>query len=133
MRIAWLSTLALLTACAPDLSTICPHNSITHGVFGGITGSTGAIEEGVQVDLYTTLNGAKDALGASTTTSRGGYQLDVLPAPYILCAKSVCSSIVTVPDGLIELSAVDGAAGLTWDAPVAVPPAQMVGPCKFGS
>jgi hypothetical protein len=49
-----------------------------------------------------------------------------------VCAKTVCSTI-TVPTGLVELSATDDAnAGLTWNAPVAVPPAQSIGPCKFG-
>ncbi len=40
--------------------------------------------------------------------------------------------MVTVPTGLVELSAVDAPSGLTWDAPVAVPPEQVIGPCKFG-
>jgi hypothetical protein len=38
-----------------------------------------------------------------------------------------------VPTGLVEFSAVDAASGLTWDAPVAVPPAQMIGPCTYGN
>jgi hypothetical protein len=134
MRIACLSALVLVAGClTPDLSKICPHKTtITQGVFGGIFDANGAVEENVEVDLYTTLNGAQVTLGASAETSRGGYELDVLPAPYILCAKTVCSPAVTVPTGLVELSATDAAAGLTWDAPVAVPPAQMIGPCSYG-
>jgi hypothetical protein len=40
--------------------------------------------------------------------------------------------MVTVPAGLVELSAVDASSGLTWDTPVAVPPEEMIGPCTFG-
>jgi hypothetical protein len=61
------------------------------------------------------------------------YRFYVLPAPYILCAKNVCATVVTVPTGLVEFSAHDATAGLTWGAPVTVPPAQAIGPCKFGN
>jgi len=133
VRILCLLTLTFLAACAPDLSKICPHKtSITQGVFGGIVDSNNAIEENVEVDLYTIENGVQSTTAAATAeTTRGGYELGVDPSTYILCAKSVCGT-VAVPTGLVEFSAVDGASGLTWDAPVAVPPAQMVGPCTYG-
>ena len=134
MRTFGLFTLIFLAACVPDLSTICPHKSnITQGVFGGIVDANNAQEENVEVDLYTMLNGIQSATAAATTkTTRGGYELGVSPSTYILCAKTVCAT-VTVPAGLVESSAVDAASGLTWDAPVAVPPAQMVGPCTYGN
>lgn len=65
-------------------------------------------------------------------TSRGGYQFNLLPGTYIVCAKTVCATI-PVATGIVELSAVDAATGLPWDAPVAVPPEQDIGPCKYGS
>jgi hypothetical protein len=125
--------LTFLAACVPDLSTICPHKtSITQGVFGGIVDSNNAQEQNVEVDLYTMENGVQSATATFTVeTTRGGYEINVSPSTYILCAKTVCAT-VTVPTGLVELSAVDAASGLTWDAPVAVPPAQMVGPCTYG-
>ena len=133
MRIIVLFTLTFLTACVPDLSTICPHKPITQGVFGGIVDASNTLEENVEVDLYTMLNGVQSPTAAVTTeTTRGGYQLGVDPSTYILCAKTICAT-VTVPTGLVELSAVDAATGLTWDAPVAVPPAQTIGPCAFGN
>ena len=134
VRIIGLFTLIFLAACVPDLSTICPHKtSITQGVFGGIVDANNAQEQNVEVDLYTIANGMQSATPTFTTeTTRGGYEYNVTPSTYILCAKSVCA-MVTVPTGLVELSAVDGASGLTWDAPVAVPPAQMVGPCTYGN
>jgi hypothetical protein len=134
VRIIGLFTLTLLTACVPDLSTICPHKtSITQGVFGGIVDSNKAIEQNVEVDLYTMENGVQSTTAAaSTETTRGGYELGVSPSTYIVCAKSVCGT-VTVPTGIVEFSAVDAASGLTWDAPVAVPPAQTIGPCTFGN
>ena len=134
MRIIGLFTLIFLAACVPDLSTICPHkSSITQGVFGGIVDANNAQEQNVEVDLYTMLNGVQSATPAATAeTTRGGYELGVSPSIYILCAKTVCAT-VTVPTGLVELSAVDAASGLTWDAAVAVPPAQMVGPCTYGN
>ncbi len=133
MRTIGLLALVFLAACVPDLSTICPHKtSITQGVFGGIVDSNGTQEENVEVDLYTIENGVQSATATFTVeTTRGGYELNVTPSTYILCAKTVCA-MVTVPTGLVELSAVDAASGLTWDAPVAVPPAQMVGPCTYG-
>jgi hypothetical protein len=66
----------------------------------------------------------------TTETTRGGYQIGVDPSTYILCAKTVCAT-VTIPTGIVELSAVDAASGLTWDAPVAVPPAQTIGPLRL--
>jgi hypothetical protein len=135
VRLIGLFTLTLLAgACVPDLSTICPHkSSVTQGVFGGIVDANNAQEQNVEVDLYTMLNGVQSTTAAATTeTTRGGYELGVSPSTYILCAKSVCGT-VTVPTGIVEFSAVDAASGLTWDAPVAVPPAQMVGPCTYGN
>ena len=122
----------LLAGCGPDLSTICPNKPITQGVFGEIVDSNATLEQGVEVDLYTMTNGVRGAAPAVTrTTTRGGYQMSVDPSMYILCAKTVCAP-VTVPTGLVEFSAVDATAGLTWDAPVAVPPAQKIGPCTWG-
>jgi hypothetical protein len=134
VRTIGLLALVFLAACVPDLWTICPpKTSITQGVFGGIVDSNGTQEENVAVDLYTIENGVQSATATFTVqTTRGGYELNVTPSTYILCAKTVCA-MVTVPTGLVELSAVDAASGLTWDAPVAVPPAQMVGPCTYGN
>jgi hypothetical protein len=130
MRIIGVALVGLLAGCVnPD--NICPHKEITQGVFGEILDANNALEQNVQVDIFTMLNGVKDMMFASAQTTRGGYQFYTLPAPYILCAKNVCAT-VTVPTGLVEFSAIDAASGLTWDAPVAVPPAQTVGPCKFG-
>jgi hypothetical protein len=132
VRIIYLATLTFLVGCV-DLSKICPSKPITQGVFGEIVDSNNALEENVNVDLYTMTNGVQAALPTySRQTTRGGYQIDVLPSMYILCAKTVCSPPVTVPTGVVELSAVDATAGLTWDAPVAVPPAQTIGPCTWG-
>jgi hypothetical protein len=140
VRIIGLFTLIFLAACVPDLSTICPHKvSITQGVFGGIVNASNAQEQSVEVDLYTMPGGVQSATPTFTAeTTRGGYEFNVTPSTYVLCAKTVCAT-VTVPTGLVELSAVDessavdAASGLTWDAPVAVPPAQMVGPCTYGN
>jgi hypothetical protein len=131
MRIVCLVFVALLAGCV-NLDTICPYKPITKGVFGEILDSNGTLEQNVKVDIFGTLNGVQDIMVASAQTTRGGYQFNVLPAPYILCAKSVCAT-VTVPTGLVEFSAIDATSGLTWDAPVAVPPAQMIGPCTFGN
>jgi len=132
VRIFGSATLIFLAGCSVDLSTICPHKSITQGVFGEIVDSNSTLEQNVEVDLYTMTNGVKDTMPAATRqTTRGGYQIAVDGSTYILCAKTVCAP-VTVPTGLVELSAVDAAAGLTWDAPVAVPPAQTIGPCTWG-
>ena len=133
VRIIGFLTLTFLAACVPDLSTICPHKiSITQGVFGGIVDSTNSQEQDVEVDLYTMMGGVQSTTATFTVkTTRGGYEINVSPSTYILCAKMVCAT-VTVPTGLVELSAVDAASGLTWNAPVAVPPAQMVGPCTYG-
>jgi hypothetical protein len=135
VRILGLATLLLLVGCVtPDLSKICPYKStITQGVFGAVLDASSAVEENVEVDLYTILNGVQSATpAASVETTRAGYQLNVDPSTYNLCAKTVCT-LVTVPAGLVELSALDAATGLTWDAPVAVPPAQMIGACTWGN
>jgi hypothetical protein len=133
VRIFGLATLILLAGCSPDLSTICPHKPITQGVFGEVVDSNDTLEQNVEVDLYTMTNGVQATMPTATRqTNRAGYQIDVSPSMYILCAKTVCAP-VTVPTGLVEFSAVDGAAGLTWDAPVAVPPAQTIGPCTWGN
>jgi hypothetical protein len=133
VRILALATFILLAGCSPDLSTVCPFKPTTQGVFGGIVDSSNAVEQDVEIDLYTITNGVQDAQPAVTgKTNRGGYQYNVDPSTYSLCAKGVCAQ-VTVPTGLVELSAVDAPSGLTWDAPVAVPPAQTVGPCTWGN
>jgi hypothetical protein len=131
MRNIYLVIVALLVGCV-NVDSICPHKSITQGVFGEVVDSSGALEQNVQVDIYGILNGAQDAKIASAQTTRGGYQFNMNPSTYIVCAKTVCAQ-VTVPTGLVELSAVDATTGLTWDAPVAVPPAQTIGPCTFGN
>ena len=123
--------LLVFTAGCPDLDTICPYKTISQGVFGEVVNEGGTLEQNVKVDIYTILNGVQGTLVASMQTSRGGYQFNMLPGTYSLCAKSVCTP-VTVPEGLIGMSAVDAAAGLTWQAPVTVPPKQMIGPCAFG-
>jgi hypothetical protein len=130
VRIIFFATLSFLVGCV-DLSTICPNKPITQGVFGEVVDSNNVLEQNVQVDLYTITNGVKDTLVASHTTTRGGYQFNVSASTYILCAKNVCG-MVPVPTGVVEFSAVDAASGLTWDAPVSVPPEQMIGPCTFG-
>ena len=131
MRITRLAFVALLFGCV-NVNNICPHKPITQGVFGEITSSTGALEQNVEVDVFATLNGAQANKIASVETTRGGYQFNLLASPaYMLCAKTVCTTIA-VPTGIVEVSAVDAASGLTWDAPVTVPPDQMIGPCKFG-
>ena len=94
--------------------------------------SKGTQEQNVEVDLYSIENGVQSTTVTFTVeTTRGGYELNVDPSTYVLCAKTVCAT-VTVPTGLVELSVIDAASGLAWDAPVAVPPAQMVGPCTYG-
>jgi hypothetical protein len=123
----------LLVGCSPDLSKICPEKPITQGVFGEIVDSNNMVEQDVQVALYTITNGVQDTVPAiSGPTNRAGYQISVDPSTYVLCAKTVCAQ-VTVPTGLVELSAVDAASGLTWDAPVAVPPAQTIGACTWAN
>ena len=100
--------------------------------------SSGVLEQNVEVDIFSMLNGMKDKMFGSAPTSRGGYQFTAQPSSYILCAKTVCTTI-TVPTGVVEYSATDAttgadaATGLTWDAPVSVPPAQMIGPCTWGN
>ena len=130
MRILSFAALVFLVGCV-DLSTVCPHKPITQGVFGEIVDANSALEQGVEVDIFTIINGAKDMMFGGVQTSRGGYQFMALPGTYMLCAKTVCT-MVTVPTGIVEQSAVDASTGLTWDAPVSVPPDQMIGPCKFG-
>jgi hypothetical protein len=134
VRISGLATLILLAGCSPDLSKVCPYKAtITQGVFGAIVDATNTVEENVQVDLYTITNGVQDATPAVTgMTTRAGYQYNVDPSTYVLCAKGVCTT-VTVPTGLVELSAADASAGLIWNAPVAVPPAQTIGACTWGN
>ena len=130
MKIIGLVVVVLLGGCV-NLDNICPYNEITQGVFGEVLDSNGTLEQNVGVEIWTILNGEKDMMFGSIETSRGGYQFHVYPGTYMLCAKTVCTTI-TVATGLVEQSAVDATAGLTWDAPVAVPPAQSVGPCKYG-
>jgi hypothetical protein len=133
VRIFGLAALILLIGCSVDLSTICPNKPITQGVFGEIVDSNGILEQNIEVDIYSTLNGAQDKMLGDRQTTRGGYQYNVSgPASYILCAKTNCTTVM-VPVGLVESSAVDAASGLTWDAPVAVPPEQMIGPCTWGN
>ncbi len=127
----FLPFLLFLGACV-DLSTICPYKPITQGVFGEVVDASNKLEENIPVDAYTTMNGAKGTLIATHNTTRGGYQFNLLPAMYLLCAKTVCT-LVTVPTGLVELSAVDGADALTWDAPAAVTSTQMVGSCTYAN
>jgi hypothetical protein len=131
LRIIGLAFVVLLVGCI-NVDNICPHKPITQGVFGEILDSSGKLEQNVEVDIFSMLNGMKDAMFGSAETSRGGYQFRADPSDYFVCAKTVCAT-VTVPTGIVELSATDDAtAGLTWNAPVAVPPAQAIGPCKFG-
>ena len=131
MRFIFFVLVGLVANCV-NIDNICPHKPITQGVFGEILDANGTLEQNVEVDIYGILNGVQDAKIASAQTSRGGYQFNMNPSTYIVCAKTVCTQ-VTVPTGLVELSAVDVSSGLTWDAPVAVPPAQAIGPCTFGS
>jgi hypothetical protein len=131
MKIPCLALVTLLFGCI-NVDNICPHKPITQGVFGEITDSNGTLEQNVEVDVFGTLNGAQANMIGSAETTRGGYEFHLNPSPaYMLCAKTVCTT-VAVPTGLVEVSAVDAATGLTWDAPVAVPPDHMIGPCKFG-
>ncbi|HVZ87742.1 MAG TPA: hypothetical protein VHG72_12280 [Polyangia bacterium] len=131
MRILCVAALVFLGGCV-DLSHICPYKEITQGVFGEVVDSNNTLEQNVEVDLYTTLNGAQDMLVASRQTGRGGYQFEVNPSIYMLCSKGSVCTTVTIPTGLVEVSAVDAASGLTWNAPVTVPPAQTIGPCTWG-
>ena len=131
MKFIFFLTIGLLASCV-NTDNICPHKPITQGVFGEILDASGSLEQNVQVDIYGILNGVQDALIASTQTTRGGYQFNMNQSTYIVCAKTVCTQ-VAVPTGLVELSALDASAGLTWNATVAVPPAQTIGPCTFGN
>jgi hypothetical protein len=130
VRIFWLVPV-ILVGCV-DVNNICPHKPITQGVFGEVDDSSGTLEQNIEVDVYEIMNGMQSTMIGSAETTRGGYEFNLNPSMYILCSKTVCTT-VTVPTGLVEVSAVDAAAGLTWDSPVAVPPEQMVGPCTFGS
>ena len=133
MRITCLAFVALLGGCINvNLNNICPHKPITQGVFGEVTDASGVLEQNVEIDIFGILNGVKSTMIASAQTTRGGYQFNMNPSSYILCAKTVCTTVV-VPTGLVESSAMDATAGLTWDPPMAVPPDQMIGPCKFGN
>jgi hypothetical protein len=122
---------ALLGGCI-NVNNICPHKPITQGVFGEITNASGTLEQNVEVDISTMLNGVKVMMFGTAQTSRGGYQFNATPGTYLLCAKTTVCTTITIPTGLVESSAVDGANGLTWDAPVMIPPDQTIGPCKFG-
>jgi hypothetical protein len=130
VRIIGLFVVAFLGGCV-NLDNICPHKPITQGVFGQIVDSSGTNEENVEVDIFSIVNGAQGMMFGGVQTSRGGYQFLADPSSYMLCAKTVCAT-VTVPTGIVESSAVDATSGLTWETPVAVPPDQMIGPCKFG-
>jgi len=130
VRIIGLFVVAFLGGCV-NLDNICPHKPITQGVFGQIVDSSGTNEENVEVDIFSIVNGAQGMMFGGVQTSRGGYQFLANPSSYMLCAKTVCAT-VTVPTGIVESSAVDATSGLTWDAPVAVPPDQTIGPCQFG-
>jgi hypothetical protein len=136
VRIIGLVVIVFLGGCV-NLDTICPHKTITQGVFGEIADSTGANEQNVEVTIFSDVNGAQGNMFGDVETTRGGYQFMAGASTYFLCAKTVCTMVV-VPTGIVEESAVDegsaadAASGLTWDAPVAVPPDQMIGPCKFG-
>ena len=122
-----------LTGCV-DLATICPYTPITQGVFGEILDANNTLEENVDVDAYSILNGMQDMKIATHATTRGGYQFNLLgPSTYQICAKTVCAMVTVPAAGLVELSAVDATAGLTWDPQAAVPPAQTIGPCKYGN
>ena len=131
VRIFALAALGFLASCV-DLSKVCPNKPITQGIFGEIVDASNTLEQNVQVDLYTITNGVQDTTPlASHQTTRGGYQFNVNPSTYYLCAKTVCAQVI-VPTGVVEFSAVDATSGLTWDAPVTVPPAQTIGPCTWG-
>ena len=95
MRLICLAFAVLLTGC-PDLDTICPYKPITQGVFGEVADGSGTLEQNVEVDIYTILNGVQDMKVAGIQTSRGGYQFNMNPGVYMLCAKAVCT-IITVP------------------------------------
>ena len=131
MKFLFFVILGLLANCV-NVDNICPHKTITQGVFGEILDPSGTLEQNVQVDIYGILNGVQDNLIASAQTTRGGYQFNMDPSTYIVCAKTVCTQ-VAVPTGLVELSAIDTSSGLTWNASITVPPAQTIGPCTFGN
>jgi hypothetical protein len=58
VRIISLAALVLLSACV-DLATVRPHKPITQGVFGEVVSSSQALEQNVEVDVYTMLNGMR--------------------------------------------------------------------------
>src|SRR5664279_2852442 len=122
MRFVLFVMIGLLANCV-NVDNICPHKSITQGVFGEILDANGTLEQNIQVDIYGILNGVQDAKIASAQTTRGGYQFNMNPSTYLVCAKNVFAQ-VTVPTGLVEFSAIDATSGLTWNTPLAVPPAQ---------
>lgn len=119
-------------ACVPNLSDICPYGDkqVTQGVFGEIL-SNGTLEQNVEVDIYSVLDGVKDNQFGSADTGRGGYEFKVNAGEAIVCAKGGCSTPITVPTGLVEVSGTDTGSTVTWDAPVAVPPSQTIGPCTW--
>jgi hypothetical protein len=122
--------LSLTFGCV-DLSTICPYHEITQGVFGEVADSTGTLEQNVEVDSFEIVGSAQGMLIGSAETTRGGYQFKLNPSMYMICSKGTCTT-VTVPTGLVEQSGTDTGAAVTWEAPVAVPPDQTVGSCKYG-
>jgi hypothetical protein len=130
MRSVYLVLFSVTFGCV-NLSTICPYHEITQGVFGEIVDSTNALEQNVEVDAFGIVNGQQGSLIGSAETTRGGYQFKLNPSMYMICAKGTCTT-VTVPTGLVEISGTDTGSAVTWDAPVAVPPDQMVGPCSYG-
>ena len=130
MRTILIGLVVVLAGC-PDLSTICPNKEITQGVFGSINDGTGDVEQGVEVTAFEIENGMQGSQIAMFATTRGGFQFNLLASTYMLCAKSTCTNIV-VPTGLVEQEATDTGSGVFWMAPVAVPPAQTIGPCTWG-
>lgn len=121
---------ALAACISPNLNDICPAKTVTQGVFGEIVDSTNTLEQGVEVDIFTELNGVKDMQFGSADTTRGGYQFKANPSTYILCAKSACTMVI-VPTGVVEQSGSDTGTTVDWGSAVAVPPAATIGPCTW--
>jgi hypothetical protein len=122
----------VLAACiTPDLNTICPSKTITQGVFGEIVDSTNTLEQGVEVDINTELNGAIDHEFGSAATTRGGYQFEAGPSTYFVCAKNTCGMVTVPTGGVVEFSGSDNGTTVTWGSAVAVPPEQKIGPCTW--
>ncbi|HEY1548055.1 MAG TPA: hypothetical protein VGG28_09545 [Kofleriaceae bacterium] len=121
----------MVLAGCPDLSTICPNKEITQGVFGSIDDGTGGVEEGVEITAFEIVGSAQGPQIAMFATTRGGFEFNLLASTYMLCAKGDCTNVV-VPTGLVEQPGTDTGSGVFWMAPVAVPPAQTIGPCTWG-